>query len=939
MNRKSVLSIIILMGFLAPVIAQQPDMNRKMPVDPTVKIGKLSNGLTYYLKQNPKPEKRLLLQLAINAGSVNENDSQQGLAHFMEHMCFNGTKSWKKNDMINMLESMGVRFGDGLNAYTSYDETIYILEIPTDNPENISKGFQVMEEWAHLVSMEDTEIEKERGVILEERRLGLGADERMRLQYEPVILQGSRYAERFIIGKEEVLKNFPPDTLRAFYKSWYRPDNMALVAVGDIDLKTLEEMMNAHFARIPKAGGSINKTEYDVPDNKKPLISIVTDKEAMGFSAQVFFKYPAYKVLSIADYRRKLVEQLYNSMFSKRLSEIGMKPATPYINASAYTGAFFGRVTNAYSIVVNAKENRIGESLTLVMTENERVRQHGFTLAELEREKKSILTSLESAVKDAENVESNSWAARSIDNFLNHGLLMNSSQNQEIVKSLLPGISLDDIGKLAKELITNENIAAVIVAPEKDGTKIPSKAEVIDIIKSSKGQKLDPYVETVSEAPLLPIKPKAGEIVKRVENAETGFTEVTFSNGAMVILKSTDFKNDEIIYSAYSPGGLSMVSDKDVISGQLAANILQQGGLGDFDMISLRKKLAGIRASANPSLQELTENMSGSSTVKDFETLLQLNYLWFTKPRKDPEAFKALIDKTKNSIRNLAANPQYMFMDSVMKTAYGHHPRAIMIPTDAQIDAISLDKAYEILTDRIQDASDFRFFFVGSLNIDEILPLLQTYIGGLPSIQRKETFRDVGPDLVDQVIDSKLALNSEPQSMVMMFMEGKFEYNDSDRLLFSIMMQTMNIKLREQMREEQGGVYGVSFAESLSKFPKEEYQITANWGCAPEKVDTLTQAIFGEINRIKKEGPSDVDLGKIKETVIKDYEKQLKQNGFWISALQNRYLYGNKVYGFDEYKAAVEAVTIEDVRKTAGKYLDASQYLRFVLMPKTEIQK
>lgn len=934
MNLKNLLSAFVMIGIIAQASAQQPDLNQKMPVDPTVKIGKLSNGLTYYLKQNHKPEKRLLLQLAVNAGSVNENDSQQGLAHFMEHMCFNGTKTWKKNDLINMLESMGVRFGDGLNAFTSYDETIYMLEIPSDNPDNVEKGFQVMEEWAHLVSMEDSEIEKERGVILEERRLRLGAYERMRLQYEPVLLRGSRYAERFIIGKEEVLKTFPPDTLRSFYKSWYRPDNMALIAVGDIDLKEMERKMESHFSKIPKPKGVLNHLEYDVPGNKDPLVSIVTDKEATGFSARIYFKYPGYKIKTVGDYRRSLVEQLYNSMFSKRLSEIGMKPETPYINASAYSGPFYGRLTNAYSVMVNAKENKISESLGIVITENERVRQHGFTQAELDREKKSIMTNLESAVKDAENVESDSWASRSIDNFLTQGLLINPAQNQDIVKSLLPGIGLDDINKLARELITSENIAAVVIAPEKEGKILPTESEVIGIIKSAKDKKLDPYVENLSDSPLLAEKPKAGEIVKRSDNKEAGYTEVTFSNGAVVILKSTDFKNDEINYSAYSPGGLSMLADNDLINGQLAANALQQGGLGDFDMISLRKKLAGIRASVNPSISDLTENMSGSSTVKDFETLLQLNYLWFTKPRKDPEAFKSLLDKTKNQIRNLAANPQYLFMDSVMKVAYGHHPRAIMIPTMAQLDAITLDKAYDIVTDRIKDASDFKFFFVGSLKIDEMMPLLQVYIGGLPSVYRKETFRDVGPDLVNQVIDSKMALNSEPQSMVMMFLDGNFEYNDREQLLFSIMMQTMNIKLREQMREEQGGVYGVSFQESLSKFPKQEYQISANWGCAPEKVDTLTQTVFGEIERIRKDGPTDVDLAKIKETMINDYEKQIKQNYFWVSALKDMYLNGNKIYSLDDYTRTVEAVTIQDIRKTAEKYLDSRQYIRCVLMPK-----
>jgi len=934
MYLKSILLNLGMLSCFLMVAAQQPVMDQKLPVDPTVKIGKLSNGLTYYLKQNKKPENRLLLQLAINAGSVSENDSQQGLAHFMEHMCFNGTKSWKGNDLVNMLESMGVRFGDGLNAYTSYDQTIYILEIPTDNAGNIEKGFQVMEEWAHLVSMENEEIEKERGVILEERRLGLGADERMRQQYEPVILKGSRYADRFVIGKEEVLRTFPPDTLRSFYQSWYRPDNMALVVTGDIDLNAMEKQMKEHFGKIPQAVGKLNRVEYDVPGNKDPLISVVTDKEAMGFSAQIFFKYPSYKVRTVGDYRKKIIEQLYNTMFSKRLGEIAMKQETPFIGASAYTGSFYSRLTNAYSISVNAKENKISESLKLVMEENERVRQHGFTQAEFDREKKAIVTNLESAVKEADKVESASWSSRCINNFLVEGLLMNPVQNQDVVKSLLPEITLADINKLAKELITNENIAGVIIAPDKPGTILPTEAEVVGIIRSVKDKKLEAYVDKLSESPLLAEKPKAGDIVKRVDNQESGYTEITFSNGATAVLKSTDFKNDEINFTAYSFGGLSLIPDRDLITAQLATTIMSQCGLGDFDMISLRKKLTGIRAAVSPSLQELTENMQGSSTVKDFETMLQLNYLWFTKLHQDPEAFNSFMDRMKNTLKNFTANPQYLFMDSVMKLAYGNDPRMITIPTEAQINAVTLEKAYSIVNERIKDASDFKFFFVGSFNIEDILPLIQVYIGGLPSIHRTESFKDVAPELVKQVVDVKLALNSEPQSMVLMMQEGDFEYSDTNQLLFSMMMQTINIKLRESMREEQGGVYGVSFQEALSKFPKQKFVITANWGCAPEKADTLTQTVFNEMKRICAEGPTDTDLAKVKETIIKDFEKQLKQNYFWLSSLQNLYLNGNKIYTLEEYKKAVEAVTSQDIKQIAVKYLNTQVYFRGVLIPK-----
>ncbi|MDD3812410.1 MAG: insulinase family protein [Bacteroidales bacterium] len=926
------LSIMAIMGVSA--FPQETALTNPLPMDPTVRTGRLSNGLTYYLRQNPKPEKRLLLQLAVNAGSVNENDSQQGLAHFVEHMCFNGTKTWKGNDLINMLESMGVRFGDGLNAYTSFDQTVYILEIPTDNPDHIANGFRVIEEWAHQVSMEADEIEKERGVILEEWRLGLGASERMREKYFPIVLKGSRYAERYIIGKEEILRTFPHDTLRSFYNAWYRPDNMAVIAVGDLDVDELERRLNSHFAAIPKAEGPLNRIEYDVPDNQEPLVSIVTDPEAGAYQAVVYFKHPAYEVKSYRDYQRKLFEQIYTSLLTKRLAELSIKPEAPFTSASASIGSFYSRLTNAYSLSIAAKENQIAESLKMILAENERVRQFGFTQAELDREKKAIMTNLESAVKEADKLESEVWASRYISHFLIQSPAMNAEQTQQVVMDLLPTITLDDLHNLARELNTEENIVVLAVAPEKEGTILPTESEIIDLIRSSRGQKLEPYADELTDAPLLSNPPQRGTIVKRIENEQNGCTEVTFSNGAMAILKPTDFKNDEINFSAHSWGGLSLLEDQDYLTGTLAMTLLQQGGLGQFDQPALRKKLTGTRANVTPAISDVSEGLTGFSNVKDFETLLQLNYLWFTSPRKDKAAFQSTVERLETTLKNFTTNPQYLFMDSINKLAYGGHPRAIVIPPADELKKITLERVYEIGRERFSDASDFKFFFVGSFNTDEILPLLELYIGGLPSLGCPESVRDVTPKLLEGPIDASLALNSEYQSMVLMYFNGQFEFTDNEEELFKIMMQTMSIKLREQMREEQGGVYGVSFQENLARRPRQEFTILANWGCSPETVETLTQTVFAEMERIKLEGPSETDLAKVRETLIKDYEKNIRQNGFWMGSLQDYYLNGEKIRSLEEYKAMIESVTVEDIRAIAQKYLTPAKYIKGVLMPK-----
>ncbi len=494
-----------------------------------------------------------------------------------------------------------------------------------------------------------------------------------------IVLKGSRYAERYIIGKEEILRTFPHDTLRSFYNAWYRPDNMAVIAVGDLDVDELERRLNSHFAAIPKAEGPLNRIEYDVPDNQEPLVSIVTDPEAGAYQAVVYFKHPAYEVKSYRDYQRKLFEQIYTSLLTKRLAELSIKPEAPFTSASASIGSFYSRLTNAYSLSIAAKENQIAESLKMILAENERVRQFGFTQAELDREKKAIMANLESAVKEADKLESEVWASRYISHFLIQSPAMNAEQTQQVVMDLLPTITLDDLHNLARELNTEENIVVLAVAPEKEGTILPTESEIIDLIRSSRGQKLEPYADELTDAPLLSNPPQRGTIVKRIENEQNGCTEVTFSNGAMAILKPTDFKNDEINFSAHSWGGLSLLEDQDYLTGTLAMTLLQQGGLGQFDQPALRKKLTGTRANVTPAISEVSEGLTGFSNVKDFETLLQLNYLCSPAPGKT-SCFSIYHRATGNYTQEFHNQSQYLFMDSINKLAYGGHPRAIVIP-------------------------------------------------------------------------------------------------------------------------------------------------------------------------------------------------------------------------------------------------------------------
>jgi len=934
MKNFKLLFILVFWGFAFTVSpAQIQDLNKPIPADPNIKIGKLDNGMTYYIKVNKKPEKRVELRLAVNAGSVCETNGQQGLAHFVEHMCFNGTKNFPSNKIINMLEEMGVKFGAELNAYTSFDQTIYMLKVPTDSILWINRGFQVLEDWAHQVSMEDVEIDKERGVIVEEWRLGLGAEDRMMQKYIPVLLKDSRYAERLPIGKVDVIKSFPYDTLRAFYKSWYRPDLMAVVVVGDIDPGLAEEKVKEYFGRVPKADNPPVRVEFPVPDNSEPLISVVTDKEAMGINASVYYKHPKSDNVSFGDYRNQLMRTLYTGMLNNRLQEIAQKPESPFLYGYSNYGSFIGRSLDVYSLSVGAKENQIEKSLEVVLTENERARQFGFTATELEREKKDMISNYEKMAKEADKTESRSYADEFIRNYLDKECIPGILKEFEIVKGYLPEITLEEINKLGKEWVTDDNMAALITAQEKEGVKVPTEEQVKDIIKAVKTKKIEAYVDKVSDVPLLAIIPAGTKVVKRADDKKSGFTELIFGNGVHMILKSTDFKNDEIVLSAYSPGGTSLYPDGDIMSATLATAVIGQSGLGDYDFIGLQKKLSGNTAKLNPYISDLREGVNGNCSPKDLETMLQLNYLYFTKTRKDESAFNAYISRIRNMIKPMRTNPQVIFQDTLSKIISLNSPRVIAIPSEAQINQVNLDRLISIFKDRFADASDFTYMMVGNFKIDEVIPLLEKYIGGLPSIKRKEIWKDVTPGFPKGLLVVDVPKNSEPQSSVAMVWEGDFKWNDKDRQGFSMLMNILAIKCRESMREDQGGVYGVSVNGSASKLPKPKYTIQSMWGCNPDSIKKLTQTVLDEMVKIKKDGPTEVDLNKVKETLIRQRETQLKENSFWLTSLQNHFLFDDKLLSLEEYKTFINSFSIPDIKAVANKYLNTDSYVEVALTP------
>ena len=926
--------ILYLFLFLSAVHAQNFDLKTPIPIDTAVIKGRLDNGLTYYLRYNGKPEKRLELRLAVKAGSICETDQQKGLAHFVEHMAFNGTKNFKGNELINVLEEMGVKFGADLNAYTTFDETIYMLQVPSDRADLIDKAFQVLEDWAHQVTFDEKDIDKERSVIIEEWRLGLGAEDRMMKKYLPVLLKGSRYADRLPIGDIDIIRNAPYSELRKYYRDWYRPDLMAMVIVGDLPVDEMEARLKRHFSALTNPANAPKREEYDIPGNKEPLISIVTDKEASSHIVQLLIKHPKIVEKTVGDYRNLLIQQLYGGMINNRLYEITQEPDAPFMFAGCDYSGFLGTI-DAYSVYAVAKENEIENSLELLLLENERVKKFGFTQTEFEREKQEKLTIYTQLANEAGKTNSDKMANEYIRNFIDQEPIPGIVTENAYAQHFIPEITLKEVNQLAEKWFTDENICIIVMAPEKDGVSIPSEDNLLQILKESKQVELEEYIDQVLDEPLLAVKPEGSRVVRRRDDANFGYTELIFMNNVHILLKPTDFKNDQIMFAGFSPGGSSVYLDEDYMSALMATNIVNMSGLGKFDQIALGKKLAGNTAALSPYISELYEGVSGSTTPKDLETLLQINYLYFTEVRRDEKAFNTFISQLNNQILNLKANPLYAYMDTLGKVKTSHHPRTVTIPTEEQVKRIKLDHALYIFNDRFADAGDFKFVMVGNFNINSVIPLLETYLGGLPSKQRMETWRNVTPTFPNGINEFEYAHNSEEQSRVNISMKGPFKWDIKERVCLKMFTDILNIKLRESMREEQGGVYGVNASSSTSLYPQSRYSLDVVWGCSPENVDQLIVTLFEEVKNIKNQGPTDIVLNKVKETLIREREIAVKENSYWLQVLLNTYMLGDKPMTFDEYKKLINSVSSKDIRRIARTYFNERNYVAGKLMPGT----
>jgi zinc protease len=913
----------------------QSDLGAKLPVDPNVKIGQLPNGLTYYIRKNTRPEKKVELRLVVNTGSILEDDDQQGLAHFTEHMAFNGSKNFKKNDIVSFLQSIGVEFGADLNAYTGFDETVYILPIPTEKKENVAKGFQILEDWASTVAFDVAELDKERGVVLEEDRLGKGAEDRMFRVTYPRMFEGSKYANRLPIGKASVLKSFKPDVIKRFYTDWYRPNLMAVVVVGDIDPAEAESLVKKHFTGLKNPAKQRERTLTDVPARTKSEGLVVTDKEATNHVVEIYYPYKKSKDETIlADYREYLVKALWQSMLGQRMQELTQKSNPPFIFGGSSIGSW-ARGYEGYNSFAYVGKDGPAAAIDALIQENERARKFGFTASELDRMKKMFLKNIERSYNERDKTESVNIAEEYIRNFLEKEPIPGIENEYKYYNEFLAGISLDEVNKSASEIIPQSTVPKLVIftGPEIAAYKIPSNDEILSMAEAASKTEIKAYEEKAVASSLMEKKPAPGKIVSEKKDERIGTTELVLSNGIKVLLKPTDFKNDQVVMNASRFGGQYLFDPAERYNAEYASTVVSQMGIGDFSPVDLRKVLAGKNASVTPRISAISESMNGQSSTVDIETLLQLTHLYFTQPREDSELFNSFVNKQQSLYQNMTSDPQYTFQDSLFNILYRNHPWAPRLPKAETFAKIDQQKAMQIYKERFGNARGFNFVFVGKFDEAALRPMIETYLASLPATDKTSTYKDVGLRPVKGVVKKEVKKGTEPKSFIRMFWNGEAIYSEKEALKIQALSELMNIKIIETLREDLSGIYGGGMYGSMNKFPYNNYSMGLSLPCGPENVEKLVAAAIGEIDKVKKQGPLEADLNKVKETWKQQYLVNVRENGYWARQLLQSMEMQSDPAEVLNYEKKISALTPKDLKDAANKYLDMKNYVMVVLNP------
>lgn len=873
----------------------------------------------------------------VKAGSILEDDDQLGLAHFTEHMAFNGSTNFKRHELVSYLQSIGIKFGADLNAYTGFDETVYILPIPTDKRENIEKGFLVLQDWAQGVQFNDADIESERGIVLEELRLGKGANDRMNKLLLPRLFNGSRYAERLPIGKAEVLRTFKPDAIRRFYKDWYRPDLMAVIAVGDIEPADAEKLIRQHFGQLRNPEQPRARIYAEIPERSKSDVLVLRDREASG--NMLLIRYPVLprtESTTLLGYRADLIEQLSGMMLSARMAELAQRADPPFIQGSSGTSKVV-RGYRSFNVTAMLGKGGATPAINALVQENERARQFGFTASELERAKRSLLRNVERGYNERDKSDSRMFASEYLRNFLEGEAIPGIEHEYRYANQLLPGITLEEVNTAVRKAIPAEDAKLVVyMGVDSPDMPAPVPAELLAAVDTARKATVTAREDKVYGTKLMEEPPKAGRIVSETSNPQLGTTELVLGNGVRVVLKPTDFRNDQVLLGAVRLGGQSLFDDKDIFNARYTSSVMALMGTMDYTPLDLQKILAGRSVNAAVSLSGISEALGGTSGSADIETMLQLLYARLMHPRADPSLFESFLAKQRDVAKNSLMRPEAVFADAVAATLFINHPRVPRAPRLEDFDKVQLDRIVQIYRQRFGSARDWTVFMVGSFDVEKVKPLIATYLASLPAGDIATTFRDPGVRPVRGVVKKEVHRGREAKSNISITFSGDAPYSQQEQVKLQAMLEVLNIKLTEVLREQMGLIYGGGSQGTLSKLPYGNYAITLSLPCGPENVEKVIAAAFAEIRKLQGQGPEAGDLEKVKQNWNTNHRRSMRENGYWLNYFQGAYLNGIAPETILQYGERVDAVKAADVKAAAARYFDFENYVQVVLYPEAQ---
>ena len=907
--------------------------------DPNVRIGKLDNGLTYYIRHNEKPKKRVEFRLAVNAGSNQEDDDQQGLAHFTEHMAFNGIEGYPHNTMIDELQKIGVIFGVGINAYTSFDETVFMITMPTDEQKHVDMGIDILYGWAHGLLYDPKEIDDERGVISEEWRLGNGADDRMRKKWFPVAFNNSLYAQRMPIGLYEIINGFKPETIRRFYNDWYRPDLQAVVVVGDINVDAIEQQIKDKFSSIPAKENPRPKIIPPIADNKEPLVCVCTDKEAGANQVMVFRKFKHQPVVTIQDYKEQMTVDLYNMMFEERMNELLQKPNCPAVGFDISYSNFIGEM-EAYTLTGIAKENKIEETMQMLFKEDYRVLKYGFLETELQRAKEAMMERYERQAKEADKTESARFANEYVANYLHKEPIPGAKRELTYAKKYLEEITLEEVNALAKKWIVDENVVAIVMAPEKEGVRVPTEQQIMTIIKDKSLANVEPYVDTYKEKEILNKEELTpGHVVSKVDLPEVGAKEYTLSNGIKVVAKHTDFKNDEILFTAMSKGGFSMYYECDIPSLAFAGSLIDRAGINDMDYSSLQKKLKGKNLNLSPGISSIQEGLSGSTSPDNLELFFQYVNAFFTHPRKDESVLPLVLDETRAQLKMIQSQPMYRFVGEILNNMYGQDPymSSLLSYDEEFLDRVDYERAYYLYQERFANPADFTFFFTGNFDENELVNMMELYLASMPTATDKENFRkEVFKQFPAENVEKEIFFGAEDAaSWVGFIFNEPVEWSEYNETLVEVINQSLQIEVLETIREKLGGTYSPIVQVGLSKYPNENLTAMVMFSCDPSKAEKLSVSALKVLANFAKKGPKATTLAKVKEQILRSDEEDQQTNRFWHNYITTQYFNGDDLNDFSKLKDNLNKINNAEIVNFMQKYFKTDHHIRIVMYPES----